>query len=129
MFAVKTADFNMENDFNHYNFIMNRVFKMLAIALAGASVLACSSPKKMAEEAANVVVTCEPQVLEVVGGKIDAEVTVVCPADYFHPKAILEVTPVIVYEGGEAAMEPFTYQGEKVEDNWKVVAKDGATIL
>lgn len=128
MFAVKTADFNMENDFNHYNFIMNRVFKMLAIALAGASVLACSSPKKMAEEAANVVVTCEPQVLEVVGGKIDAEVTVVCPADYFHPKAILEVTPVIVYEGGEAAMEPFTYQGEKVEDNWKVVAKDGATV-
>lgn len=25
-------------------------------------------------------------------------------------------------------MEPFTYQGEKVEDNWKVVAKDGATV-
>ena len=107
---------------------MNRVFKMLAFALAGVSVMACSSPKKMAEDAANVVVTCEPQVLEVVGGKIDAEVTVVCPADYFHPKAILEVTPVIVYEGGESAMEPFMYQGEKVQDNYKVIAKDGATV-
>ena len=101
---------------------------MLAFALAGVSVMACSSPKKMAEDAANVVVTCEPQVLEVVGGKIDAEVTVVCPADYFHPKAILEVTPVIVYEGGESAMEPFMYQGEKVQDNYKVIAKDGATV-
>ena len=118
----------MEIILNHNNFIMNKVFKMLAIALAGASVLACSSPKKMAEEAANVVVTCEPQVLEVVGGEINAEITVVCPADYFNPKAILEVTPVLVYEGGEAAMEPFTYQGEKVKDNWKVVPKDGATI-
>ena len=107
---------------------MNRVFKMLAFALAGVSVMACSSPKKMAEDAANVVVTCEPQVLEVVGGKIDVEVTVVCPADYFHPKAILEVTPVIVYEGGESAMEPFMYQGEKVQDNYKVIAKDGATV-
>ena len=107
---------------------MNRVFKMLAFALAGVSVMACSSPKKMAEDAANVVVTCEPQVLEVVGGKIDAEVTVVCPADYFHPKAILEVTPVIVYEGGESAIEPFMYQGEKVQDNYKVIAKDGATV-
>lgn len=107
---------------------MNRVFKMLAFALAGVSVMACSSPKKMAEDAANVVVTCEPQVLEVVGGQIDAEVTVVCPADYFHPKAILEVTPVIVYEGGESAMEPFMYQGEKVQDNYKVIAKDGATV-
>ena len=107
---------------------MNRVFKMLAFALAGVSVMACSSPKKMAEDAANVVVTCEPQILEVVGGKIDAEVTVVCPADYFHPKAILEVTPVIVYEGGESAMEPFMYQGEKVQDNYKVIAKDGATV-
>ena len=107
---------------------MNRVFKMLAFALAGVSVMACSSPKKMAEDAANVVVTCDPQVLEVVGGKIDAEVTVVCPADYFHPKAILEVTPVIVYEGGESAMEPFMYQGEKVQDNYKVIAKDGATV-
>ena len=101
---------------------------MLVLALAGAGMIACSSPKKMAEEAANVVVTCDPQVLEVKGGKIDAEITVVCPADYFNPKAILEVTPVIVYEGGEVAMKPFTYQGEKVEDNWKVVAKDGATV-
>ena len=41
---------------------------------------------------------------EALGGEIDATVTVTYPEDYFHPKAILEVTPVIVYEGGEQAM-------------------------
>lgn len=107
---------------------MKKGLKLFALALAGVSMVACSSPKKMAEDAENVIVTCEPEVLEVVAGKINAEITVVCPADYFNPKAYFEVTPVIVYEGGEVAMEPFTYQGEKIEDNYKVVAKDGATI-
>ena len=90
-------------------------FAAVALALVAA---ACSSPDKMAEMAENLTVGCEPAVLEVVGGKIDADVTVTYPADYFHPKAILEVTPVIVYEGGEVKMEPFVFQGEKVKDNY-----------
>ena len=78
--------------------------------------------------AENVTVKCEPAVLEVVAGEIDATVSVTYPEDYFHPKAILEVTPVIVYEGGEVKMEPFYFQGEKVEDNYEVVPSAGATI-
>ena len=66
--------------------------------------------------------------LEVVAGEIDATVSVTYPEDYFHPKAILEVTPVIVYEGGEVKMESFFFQGEKVEDNYEVVPSAGATI-
>ena len=97
-------------------------------AVLGLAAVACSSPEKMAEMAENVIVKCEPAVLEVVGGVIDAEVSVTYPADYFHPKAILEVTPVIVYEGGEAKMEPFMFQGEKVQDNYQVVPAEGATV-
>ena len=82
----------------------------------------------MAELADNVVVKCDPAVLECVAGSIDATVTVTYPAKYFHPKAILEVTPVLVYDGGEAKMTPFMYQGEKVKDNYKVVAKAGGTV-
>ena len=63
-----------------------------------------------------------------IGGNIDATVTVTYPAKYFHPKAILAVTPVIVYEGGEQAMSPLMYQGEKVKDNYKVVSKDGGVV-
>ena len=94
-----------------------------AIALAAAS---CSSVGKMAELADNVTVTCNPAVLEAVAGNVDADVTVTYPKNYFHPKAILTVTPVIVYEGGEAKADQIIYQGEKVKDNYKSVAKTGA---
>ena len=107
---------------------MRKNINFLFAALVALAAAACSSPEKMAEMAENVTVKCEPAVLEVIGGSIDATVSVTYPEDYFHPKAILEVTPVIVYEGGEAAMEPFIFQGEKVEDNYEVVPSAGATI-
>ena len=107
---------------------MKKSIKFLSAAILGLAAVACSSPEKMAEMAENVTVKCVPAVLEVVAGEINAEVAVTYPEDYFHPKAILEVTPVIVYEGGEAAMTPFVFQGEKVQDNYEVVPAAGATV-
>ena len=107
---------------------MKKGIKFLSAAVLGLAAAACSSPEKMAEMAENVTVKCEPAVLEVVGGEIDATVSVTYPADYFHPKAVLEVTPVIVYEGGEVKMEPYMFQGEKVEDNYEVVPEAGSTV-
>ena len=107
---------------------MRKLINFMAAAVLGIAAIACSSPEKMAEMAENVTVKCEPAVLEVIGGEINATVSVTYPEDYFHPKAILEVTPVIVYEGGEAKMEPFMFQGEKVEDNYQVVPSAGSTI-
>ena len=107
---------------------MKKTFKFMSAAVLGLAAIACSSPEKMAEMAENVTVKCEPAVLEVVAGEIDATVSVTYPEDYFHPKAILEVTPVIVYEGGEAKMEPYVFQGEKVEDNYQVVPAAGSTV-
>ena len=107
---------------------MRKTLKIFAAALIGMAAAACSSAEKMAELADNVTVKCDPAVLECVAGNIDATVTVTYPEKYFHPKAILEVTPVLVYDGGEAKMTPFMYQGEKVKDNYKVVAKAGGTV-
>lgn len=107
---------------------MKKGIKFLTAAVLGIAAAACSSPQKMAEQAENVVVKSDPAVLEVVAGKIEASVAVTYPADYFHPKAILEVTPIIVYEGGEAKMAPFYFQGEKVTDNYEVVPSSGTTI-
>ncbi len=107
---------------------MKKITRILSFAILGAAIVACGSPEKMAKMAENVTVKCNPAVLEVVGGEINADVTVTYPEDYFHPKAILEVTPVIVYEGGEVAMEPFVFQGEKVKDNHQVIPSDGTTI-
>ncbi len=107
---------------------MKKGIKILTSVLLGLAVVSCSSAKKMAEQAENVIVTCDPEVLEVVAGVINADVTVTFPEDYFHKKAILEVTPVLVYDGGEIAMEPYYFQGEKVKDNYEVVSTDGGTI-
>ena len=102
--------------------------RLLIFFAAAALTVACASPEKMAKMADNVKVTCDPAVLEVINGTIDPVVTVTYPKDYFNPKVILEVTPVIVYQGGEAAMAPFKYQGEKVKDNYKVVSSAGQTV-
>ena len=107
---------------------MKKALKFLAVAALAVAAAACASPEKMAQMAENVKVQCTPGVLEVINGTIDATVTVTYPEDYFNPKVLLEVTPVIVYEGGEAAMNPFMYQGEKVKDNYKVVSSAGQTV-
>ncbi|MBP5333180.1 MAG: hypothetical protein J6Y66_03325, partial [Bacteroidales bacterium] len=104
---------------------MKKISVFLAVAALAA---ACASPEKMAKMAENVTVECTPEILEVVNGNIDATVSVTYPKDYFNSKVILEVTPVIVYEGGEAAMKPFKYQGEDVKDNFKVVSSDGQKV-
>ena len=107
---------------------MKKTLKFFAVAALAIAAAACASPEKMAKMAENVKVECVPPVLEVVNGTIDATVTVTYPKDYFNPKVIMEVTPVIVYEGGEAAMKPFKYQGEDVRDNYKVVSADGQKV-
>ena len=108
--------------------MMMKSVKFLAAAAMLAAAVSCASIEKMAQMAENVKVTCDPGVLEAQNESIDAVVSVTYPADYFNPKAILEVTPVLVYDGGEAAMKPFIYQGEKVKDNYKVVSSDGQTV-
>ena len=103
--------------------------KKISVFLAAAALaFACASPEKMAKMAEDVNVECNPAVLEVVAGNIDATVSVSYPEKYFNSKVILEVTPVIVYEGGEVAMKPFMYQGEKVKDNYKVVSSAGQKV-
>ena len=107
---------------------MKKTIYFLSAIVSGFMAASCSSPEKMAEMAENVTIKCEPAVLEVVAGEIDATVSVTYPEDYFHPKAILEVTPVIVYDGGEVKMQPFMFQGEKVQDNYQTVPSSGATV-
>ena len=55
---------------------MKRSIKFMFAAVLGLAAAACSSPEKMAEMAENVTIKCEPAVLEVVGGNIDAQVSV-----------------------------------------------------
>lgn len=108
---------------------MKRLFSILLTGTALIAAVSCNNPQKMAEAADQIKIECTPEVLEVVAGEINADVKVTFPPDYFQPKYTLTITPVIVYEGGEAIGQPFVYQGEKIADNFKTVSKkNGATI-
>ncbi|MCQ2183496.1 MAG: hypothetical protein MJY89_08885 [Bacteroidales bacterium] len=78
--------------------------------------------------AENVKVSCNPEVLTLVGEKIPADITITFPAKYFSPEAVMTLTPVLVYQGGEQAGKSVIYQGEKVKDNNKVVYLSGSTM-
>lgn len=106
----------------------NNFIKSFIVAVSAFAMISCDSPSKMAELADQITFKCNPEVLEVVAGAIEADITVNFPAEFFHPKAIMEVTPVLVYQGGEVAYHPFIYQGEKITDNYRLVSEDGAQI-
>lgn len=75
-----------------------------------------------------VQLQCAPTPLTVKGGKVEADVAVTYPKDFFNSKALMEVTPVLVYDGGELAAEPLMLQGEKVRDNYRVVPVGGSKV-
>ncbi len=108
---------------------MKRILSLAA--LSALLMLGTSCAKSRIEQmqmAKDVTISCTPEILEIKAGKIPATVTVTCPKGYFHPKAVMDVSPVLVYEGGEQAGRLLQYQGDKVKDNYKPVSSKGQTI-
>lgn len=91
-----------------------------AILLLGS----CSNPEKMKQAADQVKVTCVPTSLEAKAGVVKAKINVTFPAKFFNKNAMLEVTPVLVYNGGEILAPTKVLQGESVKDNYQVISFD-----
>jgi tetratricopeptide (TPR) repeat protein len=71
---------------------------------------------------------CNPNPLEVKGGKIDATITGSYPVKYFTKNATVTVTPVLKFEGKEVKGTPKTFQGEKIVGNDQTISyKTGGT--
>ena len=58
-----------------------------------------------------------PTPLEAIGGEVPATINGIFPEEYMKTKAVVTVTPVLKYDGGEAVGKSATFQGEKVEGN------------
>lgn len=72
--------------------------------------------------------TTNPQVLETVGDKVPVTITGKFPTKYFKKNAVVEVTPVLRWNGGEQKGQTATFQGEKVMGNDQVIRyKAGGT--
>lgn len=103
------------------------MMKKLYLPLVALIVFALSSCGKMGELSPDYFST-NPQVLETVAGKVPVTITGKFPEKYFKKNAIVEVTPVLRWEGGEAKGQPALFQGEKVKGNDQTIAyKAGGT--
>ena len=81
----------------------------------------CGGLGKMdkAIEELNLKMTPEPLIVQ--GGQVELSLTGTFPEKYFAKKAIIEATPVLVWEGGEAAFETAGFQGEDAAGNYTMV--------
>ena len=95
-----------------------KLYLPLLVALV-AVLTSCGS--KMGELSSDYF-TVTPQVLEAVGCKVPATINGKFPEKYFNKKAVVEVTPVLKWEGGEAKGQSAVFQGEKVEGNDQTIS-------
>ncbi len=92
---------------------------LIFMAAASAFVLSsCSKLGKLTDENFTVI----PTPLELVGGEVPATINGTFPVKYMKKKAVVTVTPVLKYEGGESVGQSATFQGEKVEGNGTTVS-------
>ncbi len=105
---------------------MKRIgFKHLAFITVAVILLGgCGGVEKMKQLPAGVSFKVTPNPLEVHGNKVKATIEGTIPAKYFNKKAIVDVTPVLVYQGGELALTVKTLQGQDVQANNQVISYD-----
>ena len=99
---------------------MKKSLKIFASVMAIAILTSCGT----AVQPESVKVNPDP--LVVVGNKVEADITGTFPVKKFSKNAVLTVTPVLVYEGGEAVGKSYTFVGEKAKENGTTISyKEG----
>ncbi|MDR2118543.1 MAG: hypothetical protein LBP25_03290 [Tannerellaceae bacterium] len=86
-----------------------------------ASIVTFSSCSNKLNPLAEKYVKAEPQPLEAIGGKVPVTIDATFPAKWFNKNAVVTITPVLRYQGGEAWGTAYTFQGEKVKGNNQVI--------
>lgn len=92
-------------------------FPLLVTVIVAMS--SCSS--KMGELPSDYFTTT-PQVLEAVAGEVPVTINGRFPEKYFNKKAVVEVTPVLRWNGGQVKGQSAIFQGEKVEGNDQTIS-------
>lgn len=103
------------------------MIKKFYLPLIAALIVALASCNKMGELSPEYFKT-NPEVLEAVAGKVPVTISATFPEKYLKKKAVVEVVPVLKWNGGEAVGASKTFQGESVEGNDQAVPyKAGGT--
>lgn len=96
-----------------------RLFGSIALAAVMAS---CASLDKMKEAAKQISYKVTPEVLETHRGKVAMSFKANVPAKMWDKKVVADITPVLVYDGGEAVYPSISVQGEGVTGNGQSIS-------
>jgi Flp pilus assembly protein TadD len=103
---------------------MKKIVKYgILLSACALTLSSCNCFKKMAKNTEKISVVANPEILTLQGNNVVTDVTVVFPEKYYNPKAIVKVTPMLVFEGGVIEGAPKYLQGSKVKDNYPVIDK------
>ena len=104
---------------------MKNIKLFVAVVMAAIAFTSCNCFNQMAKNQDEVKITCTPEVLALNNGKVEADITVTFPQYYFNKKAVIKVTPVMVFGGGMVEGATKYFQGDKVKENYTVVSATG----
>ncbi len=82
----------------------------------------CGGIKKMAKNQELMEFKVQPEVLEMHADQVEVNISGSFPAKFFAKKAVVTITPVLVWNGGEKAFKSITLQGEGAEANNKAIS-------
>lgn len=95
--------------------------KKISLCMTVLAVAVLSSCSKMGPLSPDYF-TVTPNPLEAQAGKVPVTINGLFPEKYMKRKAVVTVTPILRYEGGEALGQPATFQGEKVVGNNQTIS-------
>ncbi len=103
--------------------------KTLVYLSMGAMVLSMASCSKKVGDFASEYFTVNPTPLETVGLTVPATISGTVPAKFMPKNAVVTVTPVLAWNGGEASSSQVTFQGENARANGQVISyKEGGPV-
>lgn len=97
---------------------MSKKISLCMTVLAATVLSSCSKMGPLSPD----YFTVTPNPLEAQAGKVPVTINGLFPEKYMKRKAVVTVTPVLRYEGGEALGQPATFQGEKVVGNNQTIS-------
>lgn len=98
------------------------VLNFASIALAMLILTSCGGIKKMAKNQNLMDFKVQPEILEMHADQVEVNISGSFPAKFFAKKAIITITPTLVWNGGEKAYKPVILQGEKAQANNKAIS-------
>lgn len=79
--------------------------------------------KGMAKHIDKVYLSATPDILENKGNSVTVTIEAEFPPRYFGKKAVMNITPVLVYEDGETELPSMNFIGQKVDGDGVVVSR------